>query len=66
MKPLILVLLVTMVSCGKGSDEHKRCFSKEDAFNFCVAQEMIEHQTTIEVATLMCQPKFTIDGCYYF
>ena len=56
--------LIILCSCGNGS-KNERCFSKEDAFNFCVMQEMIEYQTTKEVASLMCQPKFTIDGCYY-
>jgi hypothetical protein len=67
MKPRIFftLALIILCSCGKESGENPRCYTKEDAFNFCVMQEMLEYQTTKEVASLMCQPKFTIDMCYY-
>lgn len=60
MKILILIVLIT--SCGKS--EQLRCYTKEEAKNYCVAKRIAETGESTFMANQFCAPKFTVDFCY--
>jgi hypothetical protein len=60
MKLLILILLIS--SCGKS--EQKRCYTKEEALNYCIAKRIGETGESTFMAEYWCKPKYTVDFCY--
>ena len=61
MKLLILLLLV---SCGKSPDGFKRCYSRSEALNYCIATRIAQTGETSQLASIYCTPRYPAEGCY--
>jgi hypothetical protein len=58
----VLILLVLITSCGKS--EQLRCYTKEEALNYCIAKRIAETGESTFMANYWCKPKYTVDFCY--
>jgi len=61
--PLLLILLC--VSCGKEAAQGQRCYTREEAMRACEAREMLENNLPLQTATLVCEPFYPAQACYY-
>lgn len=61
MKLLILLLLI---SCGKNPGGFKRCYSRSEANNYCIATRIAETGETSQLAKIYCEPRYPVEGCY--
>jgi hypothetical protein len=58
------LLLTLLISCGKEQDGFKRCYSREEALNYCVAARIAEIGESTYLARIYCAPKYQADACY--
>ena len=59
-----LIILLLFISCGKSQDAFKRCYSRQEALNYCVANRIGQTGETTNMANLYCNPRYPVDGCY--
>ena len=57
-----LLALLLLISCGKNTAQ--RCYSKEEALNYCVATRIAQTGESSYMANIYCAPKYQTDFCY--
>ncbi len=61
-----IFFLLFLVSCGEYSNDGNRCFTQEEAVNYCMVNELKEGFTTEEQARINCGAKYPVENyCYY-
>lgn len=56
-----IISLLFLFSCGE--PDAQRCYSKDEALNACITDE-IRKGTSTEQAELLCEPYYQTEGCY--
>ena len=56
--------MVFLVSCGQPENNTKRCYTKEEALNSCIIDEITKTNTDSETAKAICQPYYLAEMCY--
>ena len=59
-----LVILILLVSCGQPENNTNRCYTKEEALNACIVDEISKTGVSSETANLICQPYYEAEFCY--
>ena len=60
----ILLLIFLFISCGSPMLNAKRCFTKEEAKNACIVDEITKTGVAYEIADIICSPYYQADMCY--
>jgi hypothetical protein len=59
-----LLILIFLISCGKNENGFKRCYSRQEALNYCVSTRIAETGETTNLANIYCLPRYPVEGCY--
>lgn len=64
LKILTIFIPLILISCGKDNSAINRCYSREEALNYCVATRIAQTYETVYMAGLYCKPKYQVEFCY--